>query len=106
MDWKTEITEKGVRTTQRFEVIGPEEVTVGAGTFMATRIESHWEVATVLNPGKTPKYATPQRYHFTYWYVPETKTMVKTEREFTGTNGVMNMRSTDELDAFRVKKAR
>jgi hypothetical protein len=107
MDWNTESTEKGVRTTQRFEVIGPEEVTVGAGSFMATRIESHWEVASVLNSGKAPlKYASPQRYHFTYWYVPETKTMVKTEREFTSANGVTDIRSTDELDAFRVKKTR
>ena len=89
------------------EVIGQEEVTVGAGTFRAMRIESQWEVAKVLNAGKSPlKYGPPQRYQFTYWYVPETKTMAKTEREFRNSAGVVDMRSTDELEAFRVMKKR
>jgi hypothetical protein len=107
MDWNTEETDKGVRTIQRYQVIGQEEVTVGAGTFRATRIESQWEVAKVLNPGKLPlKYAPPLRYQFTYWYVPETKTMAKTEREFRNSAGAVDMRSTDELEAFRVMKKR
>jgi hypothetical protein len=107
MDWNTEETDKGVRTIQRYQVIGQEEVTVGAGTFRATRIESQWEVAKVLNPGKSPlKYGPPQRYQFTYWYVPETKTMAKTEREFRNSAGAVDMRSTDELEAFRVMKKR
>jgi hypothetical protein len=105
MDWNTEETDKGTRTTQRYQVIGPEEVTVGAGSFMAIKIESHWEVAKVLNPGKTPlKYGAPLRYHFFYWYAPETKTMVKTEREFRNSAGAVDTRSTDELQAFRVHK--
>lgn len=107
MDWNTETTDNGVRTTQRFEVMEQEEVTVGAGTFRATKIESHWEVAKVLNPGKSPlKYAAPLRYQFTYWYVPDTKTMVKTEREFRNAAGAVDVRSTDELQAFRVLKKR
>lgn len=107
MDWNTEQTDKGIRTTQRFQVIGPEEVTVGAGSFQAIKIESNWEVAKVLNPGKSPlKHAPPLRYHFTYWYAPETKTMVKTEREFRNSAGVVDTRSTDELEAFRVQKPR
>ncbi len=107
MDWNTEQTDKGVRTLQRYQVIGLEEVTVGAGTFRATRIESQWEVSNVLNPGRKPlKYGAPQRYQFTYWYAPETKTMVKTEREFRNSAGVLEMRSSDELEAFRVQKKR
>ena len=107
MDWNTEENDKGTRTIQRHLVIGPEEVTVGAGRFSATRIESHWEVAKLLNPGKTPaKYGPPLRHHFTYWYAPETKTMVKTEREFRNAAGAVEMRSTDELQGFRVQKPR
>ena len=107
MDWNTEETDKATRTIQRHQVIGPEEVTVGAGRFTATRIESHWEVAKQSNPGKTPaKYAAPLRHHFTYWYAPETKTMVKTEREFRNAAGAVEMRSTDELQGFRVQKPR
>ena len=107
MDWHTEETKLGVRTIQRYQVVGPEEVTVGAGTFRATRIESQWEVANVTNPGKLPlKYAAPQRYQFIYWYAPETKTMVKTEREFRNAAGALEVRSTDELEGFRVKKKR
>jgi hypothetical protein len=107
MDWNTEQTDKGTRTTQRYQVVGPEEVTVGAGTFQAIKIESHWEVAKALNAGKPPlKYGAPLRYHFVYWYVPETKTMVKTEREFRNLAGAVDTRSTDELEAFRVHKPR
>ena len=107
MDWNTEVTDKGTRTTQRYQVIGPEDVTVSAGTFQAIKIEANWEVAKVLNPGKAPlKYGTPQRYHFFYWYAPETKTMVKTEREFRNSAGVVDARSTEELQAFRLQKRR
>ena len=107
MDWNTEETDKGIRTIQRHKVIGSEEVTVGAGKFSATRIESDWEVAKLLNPGKTPaRYAPPLRHRFTYWYAPETKTMVKTEREFRNAAGAVEMRSTDELQGFRVQKPR
>ena len=107
MDWNTEETDKGVRTVQRHLVIGPEEVTVGAGTFRAIKIESRWEVAKIDNPGKSPaRYAAPQRYQFTYWYAPAAKTMVKTEREFRDAAGAVEMRSTDELEAFRVQRKR
>lgn len=107
MDWNTDETSNGARTTQRYQVVGPEEVTVGAGTFQAIKIESHWEVAKVLNPGKTAlKYGAPLRYHFVYWYAPETKTMVKTVREFRNLAGAIDTRSTDELEAFRVQKPR
>ncbi len=107
MDWNTEETDKGTRTTQRYQVIGPEEVTVGAGTFNAIKIESHWEVAKLLNPGKAaPKYAAPLRYRFVYWYAPITKTMVKTEREFRNSAGVIDTRSTDELQGYRLQKPR
>lgn len=107
MDWNTEQTDKGTRTSQRYQVIGPEEVTVGAGSFQAIKIESNWEVAKVLTRGKSPlKYAPPLRYHFIYWYAPETKTMVKTEREFRNSAGAVDTRSTDELEAFRVQKPR
>lgn len=107
MDWNTEESDKGARTTQRYQVIGPEEVTVGAGTFNAIKIESHWEIAKVLNPGKAPpKFAAPLRYRFVYWYAPDTKTMVKTEREFRNSAGTIDTRSTDELQAFRVQKPR
>ena len=107
MDWNTEVSDKASRTTQRYQVIGPEEVTVGAGSFQAIKIEAHWEVAKVLNPGKTPlKYGAPLRYHFFYWYAPETKTMVKSEREFRNSAGAVDTRSTEELQAFRVQKPR
>ncbi len=107
MDWNTETTDKGTRTTQRFQVIGPEEVTVGAGTFNAIKIESHWEVAKVLNPGKAPaKLGAPLRYRFVYWYAPDAKTMVKSEREFRNSAGAIDTRSTEELQAFRVQKPR
>ncbi len=107
MDWTTEETDKGTRTAKRFQVIGPEEVTVGAGTFKAIKIESEWEVAKELNPGKSPaKYGPPLRYRFVYWYAPDTKTMVKTEREFRNAAGIIDTRSTDELEAFRVLKPR
>lgn len=107
MDWNTEETAKGSKTSQRYQVLGRENVTVGAGEFSAIKIESHWEVAKTLNPGHTPlKYAPPQRYHFVYWYAPETKTMVKTEREFRTSSGTLESRVTDELQAFRVQKPR
>ena len=107
MDWNTEETSQGARTAQRYQIIGPEAVTVGAGNFQAIRIESQWEVAKVLNAGKSPlKYAAPQRYLFTYWYAPETRTMVKTEREFRNAAGTVEVRSTDELEAFRAMKKR
>lgn len=107
MDWHTEETKQDVRTVQRYQVIGPEEVTVEAGTFRAIRIASQWEVAKVVNPGKSPhKFAAPQRYQFTYWYAPETKTMVKTEREFRNAAGTVEVRSTEELQAFRLMKKR
>jgi hypothetical protein len=107
MDWNTEEIDKDIRTIQRHQVIGPEEVTVAAGTFMAIKIESHWEVAKITNPGKTPaKYGPPLRHHFLYWYVQDAKTMVKTEREFRNIAGAIDMRSTDELEAFRVQKTR
>lgn len=107
MDWNTEETAKGSKTSQRYEVVGRENVTVGAGEFNAIKIESHWEVAKALNPGRTPlKYGPPQRYHFVYWYAPETKTMVKTEREFRTSTGALESRVTDELQAFRVQKPR
>lgn len=107
MDWNTEAINKETRTTQRYQVIGEDEVTVGAGTFQALKIESHWEVAKAVNTGKaSPKYGPPLRYHFVYWYAPETKTMVKAEREFRNPAGAVETRSTDELEAFRVQNPR
>lgn len=107
MDWQTEDVENGVRTTQRYEVIGTEEVSVPAGSFKAIKIEAHWEVAKVLHPGKTPvQTGTPQRYHFKYWYAPETKTMVKTVREFYNLGGALASRTTDELQTFRLSRPR
>lgn len=107
MDWTTEEIVKGTRTSQRNKVLGTEEVTVGAGSFHAIKIESQWEIAKVLNPGRTPlKFGAPERYHFVYWYAPETKTMVKTEREYRTSSGAVTSRATDELEAFRVQKPR
>lgn len=107
MDWTTEETVNGVKTSQRNKVIGPEEVTVGAGSFQAVKIESHWDVTRVLNPGRTPaKYGATERYYFVYWYAPEAKTMVKTEREYRTGSGAVTSRATDELDAFRLQKPR
>jgi hypothetical protein len=106
MDWTTEVVEDGVRTSQRHEVIGPEDVAVGAGTFSAIKISSRWEVAGAASQSKgSAKYGAPRRYHFVYWYVPEIKSMAKVEREFRGANGNVESNVTDELQAFRVNNA-
>jgi hypothetical protein len=107
MDWNTEQVENNVRTTQRYEVGETEEISVPAGNFKAIKIEAHWEVAKVLNPGKTPVKTGPaQRYHFRYWYAPETKTMVKSIREFRNAGGTVTSRTTDELQTFRLIRPR
>ena len=104
MDWTTEESDKGVKTTQRYQVIGQEEVTVGGGSFMATKIEGEWDVAKGAGSGKSSAKSGAPRHHVIYWYAPGAKTMVKTEREVRNAAGVVTLRTTDELESFRVQR--
>lgn len=107
MDWDTEEIDKDVRTKRRHEVIGFEEVTVPAGTFNAVKIKADWEVAKgSAKKGGAVEYGPPQRYQFFYWYAPETKTMVRTEREFRTETGAVESKVTDVLSSYNTVRTK
>lgn len=110
MDWDSEVTEKGVRTRRHHEVIGTEEIKVGAGSFNAIKISAKWEVAKLSTEtrGKSgkPGHEAAERYNFVYWYAPETRSMVKVEREFRNAAGAIESRVVEELISYHATKGK
>lgn len=100
MDWDTEETDKNGRSKRRHEVVGTQEIRIGAGSYQATLIKADWQTA------KDSDKAKPARYHFTYWYVPELRAMAKVVREFYTPAGVLEATVTEELDSFRQAPAK
>lgn len=99
MDWTTESVINGVRVTQRYEVLDTEYITVEAGSFHAIKIDAVWHAGA----GKSTRAPS---HHITYWYAPETRTMVKVHREFLNGKGKAESESTEELQKFRENIAR
>lgn len=102
MDWDTEETDKGQLSKRKYAVVGTETIHVPAGTFETTKIDAVWQGTKVSNPKiSAAENVTAERYHFTYWYSPETKAMVKVVRKFHNGFGAVESTVTEELDSFR-----
>lgn len=101
MDWTTESMVKGVRVQQRYQVLDNELITVSAGAFQAVKIEAFWEARNARKTG-----VGKPTHHITYWYAPETRTMVKVHREYLNAAGAVESESTEELERYRANIAR
>lgn len=102
MDWDTEDGEKGQVVKRKYKIIGTETIHVPAGTFETTKIDAVWQGSKMSNPKVTAaENLAAERYHFIYWYSPETKAMVKVVRQFQNGFGAVESTVTEELDSFR-----
>ena len=102
MDWDTEETDKGQVSKRKYKVVGTETIHVPAGTFETTKIDAVWQGTKVSNPkASAAENLSAERYHFTYWYSPETRAMVKVVRQFHNGFGAVESTVTEELDSFR-----
>ncbi len=87
---------------RRYKVLAHEVVEVPAGKFMAIKIDLAWSWADVTDHRSVPmKLAAAKQYHWTYWYAPQVKGMVKMEREGLDSAGASVGRSVTELQAFK-----
>jgi hypothetical protein len=110
-------------TKENYVAAGWETVTVPAGTFKALKIESEGEwtaelapaVATasgtrtdsqgstaVIQTNKTVPKTIAGRLYKAFWYVPEVKRFVKNVEETYDPSGVRVLRSTDELEGYKL----
>lgn len=97
MSWEADFADQQSKTHSSYKVISREEVQVPAGTYQAIRIESDRSVTETATPdGKKVQS------HFTYWYVPEVKGMVKVVRDFLDDSNAKT-RITEELENVSVK---
>jgi hypothetical protein len=84
------------------KVIGWEKVTVPAGTFWAVKVEQRgWR--NNLSPNADRMQRAPARLEFTFWYSPETKSIVQsTRKRFSGISwsGLADAMITEQLVRF------
>lgn len=99
MDWTTESTVKGVKVAQHYQVLDTETIDVAAGSFQAIRIEARWQASKGKAGGKPT-------HRIVYWYAPETRSMVKVQREFLNSKGAVESETVEELERFRQNIAR
>jgi hypothetical protein len=116
---------KSLRNKLHFTVLGWEEVKVPAGTFKALKIETegnwfrefeavgpHTSSTTTVSPAgqstlvnaqgaRTPDPVGGRMYRLT-WYVPEVKREVKMISEEYTPTGVVQHRTTQELESYSV----
>ncbi len=106
-----------------YTVVGPEKVTVPAGTFDAIKIEAegHWNAEmepsnTVVQGAQTSAAGTSMqtearrvtaepvegRTYKAFWYVPSQRRWVKSVEEYYNANGVRNERFTAELETSKL----
>ena len=129
--WKVQYTELHPNKVHRREqfrhnytVIGWEEVDVGAGHFLAIKVESEgkWKAElepSVSDPGERPERrnvpgedprsreanlkVVSGRLYKAFWYVPKVKRWVKSIEEYYNAEGICNERYTSELEWFKVQ---
>jgi hypothetical protein len=131
--WDTDTTDqhpnptvKTLRNTLHYTVLGWEEIKVPAGTFKALKIETEGDwfkeyaprgasanstmqngpdgtsVAMNSRPAATPPSAGGRMYKV-LWYAPEVKREVKMIAEDYDPNGVVQHRTTAELESFSTR---
>ncbi len=107
----------------RYTVVGPERVTVAAGTFDAIKVEGTGTWTAVAAPAivgvvstrtdaqgaavtnrldRQTAGETSGRLYRAFWYVPAVKRAVKTVEEYYDGSGVRYESHTSELESFRV----
>jgi hypothetical protein len=94
------------------KVVGWEQVTVPAGTFWAVKVEQPgWRNnVSVSGPGSNMTNRAPARLEFTFWYSPETKSIVQSIRkQFGGTSSsglLADAMITEQLVRFTTAASR
>lgn len=132
-DWTIDYTEKDPNRQHssehiqtKYTVVGPDDVTVPAGTFHAVKIEAdgEWEATvapavsnvsgsridaagatTVMQTNKIKPTGASGHLYKAFWYVPAVKKWVKSVEEYYDANGVRNERWSEELESYKVGKA-
>jgi uncharacterized caspase-like protein len=84
------------------KVVGWEQVTVPAGTFWAVKVEqAGWR--NNLSVGWSKQVRAAARLEFTFWYSPETKSIVRSVRKLfngLGSSGLADAMITEQLVRF------
>lgn len=113
---------KSEQIAQTYRVVAIEPIEVPAGTFTAFKIEAegHWtaelEPQSIVQSAETSGAATALatqaqkarvepatgRLYKAFWYVPEIKRWVKSVEENYANGGVLNERTTLELESFKL----
>jgi hypothetical protein len=107
----------------KYRVVGWEDVEVPAGKFKALKIEAEGSWSGEIAPQTTASSASRAgeqgttavqqtvnvkeetvtgRLYQAYWYAPEVKREVKSVEENYDTNGVRNLRFTNDLESYKV----
>ena len=98
--WSTDDSNTVERVQETVKIGAIEDVDVPAGKFAATKIVVEKTVTEFAFKGvPEPSGGYVKRYVTTYWYSPDTKTMVKVIREKFNANGSTST-TTDELNFY------